>query len=118
MSDERKELIDGLRAFCDFLESNPNAPTPHTVTRADVFLHTKEEFAAAAKAIGGKLEKKEYSEVFSLRKEFGPVQYDINVDRQVICESVVIGKRIIPAVEAQPAREEDEVEWVCGTVLL
>lgn len=116
MSDERRSLIQGLRDLADFLESNPSAPTP-MAGRFDVFTYTKEMFAKAAKAVGGKLTKQDYSAVMTLRKEFGPIQYDLNCDRELICERIVTGKRIVPAVEAVQQREEEVVEWRCGTVL-
>ena len=121
MSDERKELIDGLREFADFLESHPGAPTP-SLGRFDVFCAFKEEFQNAIKAVGGKMEKQhEYQSVMALRRKFGPLEYDINISRSEICDKVVTGKRIVaavPAVEAIPEHEEEVIEWKCGTVLL
>lgn len=118
MDEKRKALIDGLREVAAFLENNERAPTP-LPPQLNAFLYSKEDFTMAAKAIGGKLDKKnDYGQLMVLRKEFGPISYDLNCDRELICERVVTGKRIVPTVEAIPEHEEEVVEWKCGTVLI
>ena len=111
---ERQGLIDGLRAFADFLEQTPDAPTPYGSGQYDAFAYTKEQLNEFRVAVGGKLDKKATGDYFFLQKTFGPINYDINIARERICEKIVTGKRIVPAV---PEREEDVVEWKCGEVL-
>jgi hypothetical protein len=116
---ERKALIDGLREFAQFLEDNPEAPMPTATAggRYNVFLPSRAAFVAAAKAVGGKLDKKDYPELMVLRRQFGPIEYDLNVKREQVCERVLVGTRTVPAVDAQPQHQEDVFEWKCGSLL-
>jgi hypothetical protein len=117
MSIERQSLINGLREFATFLENTPDAPTPLVDTRFDVFLTSKEELVNAQKAIGGKFEKRAITDYFWLRKEFGPISYDLNVARSTICDKVVVGTRVVPEIPAVPEHVEEVIEWKCGEVL-
>ncbi len=113
----REFMIAGLREFAEFLENNPDVPLPHVNPTFDVFVVTKAELVAAAKIVGGKLRKHDYGALMSLRREFGPINYDLNISRSEVCEPVVTGKRVIPAVVARPEREEDVIEWKCKPLL-
>jgi hypothetical protein len=117
--ENRHEVITRLREFADFLEANPDAPVPYAENiRFDIFALNKEEFVKYAKAIGGKLIKNhDYSGVMVLRRQFGKIQYDINVAREQVCERVVTGKKLVAAVEAVPEHEEDITEWRCTSIL-
>jgi hypothetical protein len=122
MSD-RQELIDGLRAFATFLEEHPEVPTPIGAC-FDVFVKTKEQVAALARIVGGRLAKETTENWFFLRRHFGPIQYDINCARDLVCERVVTGTRTVAAVTLAakeavniPEHEEDVWEWKCGEIL-
>jgi hypothetical protein len=117
--DNRHEVITRLREFADFLEAHPDAPAPYADgIRFDVFALNKEEFVKYAKAIGGKLEKiHDYSTTMVLRRQFGQIEYDINVAREEVCKRVVTGKKLVAAVEAVPEHEEDITEWRCTSIL-
>ena len=59
---------------------------------------------------------------FILRREFGAVALEVNVQRSLICERVKTGTRIVPAEPAKvipptEEREEEVFEWKCGEVL-
>ncbi len=112
----RQELINGLREFANFLEMNPEAPLP-TPGIFDVFMCSKSEMIAAAKIIGGKLTKHDYLHVMCLRREFGPIHYDLNIDREQVCEKIVTGTRVVPAQPATLEHEEEIVEWRCKPIM-
>lgn len=85
VDEQRQRLINSLREFATFLESNAGAPMP-CVPRFDVFCLNKEEFQSAVKSVGGRLEKRhEYGDLMCVRRHFGVVEYDINVNREQIC---------------------------------
>ncbi len=117
---EREKLITGIRDFATWLETNPEIPAPMS-PRFDVWVSTREEAAEISKRMG-RVEKHAFQEAFWVRKTFGPVQFDINLDRSAVCERVVVGKKL---VEGSPARivpatdpyEEDIVEWKCGSLI-
>lgn len=79
---ERLHMIEGLRAFADWLESNPAAPVPRS---ADLFVFPKgtddakyaevDRFAALldAEIDVASLDHDHYS----MRRRFGPVTYSI-----------------------------------------
>jgi hypothetical protein len=116
MENKRQSLIDGLREIAQFLEDHPDVPTP-LIPRLDAFVYSKEAFSAAARAVGGHQEKKDYGIVIALRRMFGDVSYDLNIQRDLVCERVVTGTRIIPEQPAVPEHEEEIVEWKCSSVL-
>jgi hypothetical protein len=113
MNNEREEVIAGMRALADYLEANPAVPCP--INRVfDVFVDGKEELNALRRLIGGQFVKRPVGSLFCLRKEFGPLGYELNIDRELICERVVTGKRVVPAV---PEHEEEIIDWKCGSLL-
>jgi hypothetical protein len=110
MSDERQALIQGLRDFADFLESNEGVPTP-CGSGFDAFVQTKEELAAAARAIGNST-KEVLNQWYYLHKAFGPVRYDVNIAREKVCVKKVIGTKTVPQ------HTEEIVEWECSDSIL
>lgn len=121
MNDNRQEWIDGLKALTEFLDSHPAAPLPYLGTM-NAFVETKEEMAEAARGIGGKIAKDSLDNFYYLRKEFGPIGYHVNIEREKICKKVVIGTRTIPAtpertIPASPEIVEEITEWQCGEIL-
>ncbi len=74
------------------------------------------------RALGGKWDKRTWDGTYLLnQKPDRGLEYIIYLDRDEVCERVVVGQteKIMPAVEAQPERVElvDEVEWRCGSIL-
>lgn len=119
----RANFIQALRDFADFLDKHPGVLVPSTTTPFNVFPATKEDLVKIAKLTSW---KKAYTGPwFCLTKEFGTdelggplLTLEVNVHRETVCRKVVVGTRIVPAVEAQPAREEEVTDWVCSEPLL
>ena len=120
MKTERQEWIQGLRDFADFLETT-EAPLP-CGGGFDAFIYSKEDLGKTAKAIGGNFEKFFVVEWAGLRRQFGPIRYDVNVKREHVCKLVVTGtkevpERVIPETVI-PAHSEDITEWKCDDPIL
>lgn len=109
MSETRDSFIQGLRDLATFLEDHPGVMTPSWL-QINVFPN-KDELAKQARQTSW---LKHYNDTwFALRRTFGPIEYDLSIERQQVCRKVVIGTRIVPAQPAQPEREEETFEWVC-----
>lgn len=107
---QRQRMIQGLRDVAAFIERNPGVPCPVYQT---VMISTTlvDEMKAAARAMGSA--EKEFSGGFvSLFKMFGPVKYEVFIQRELICEKTVVGTRTIPA------HEEEIIEWSCSDSIL
>jgi len=111
-----EEFTTGLRAMADWYEAHPEAPVPHDVTIRVSCKDTKEEVARVARLLGS-AEKEFGASTFSLIKKFGPLGLAFLFWRATVCERRVVGTRTIPAVAAQPEREEEIVEWDCHPLL-
>lgn len=111
---DREQLIDGLRRMADFLEANPCVKEPLCELTLNAFVHTREELAGQARLADW--EKAWYGDWFALRRSFGPVRLDVNIERELVCRRVAKGTRTIPA---QPERTVEDFDWVCdeGSVL-
>jgi hypothetical protein len=113
---KRVDAIQGLRDLADFLEQHPGVPAP-TYNTLNVGGESREDLARIARLCPW--QKDFGGEYFSLRKIFkGPLTLDVYVSRDQVCRKIVTGTRIVPAVEAQPEREEEVTEWVCEDALL
>lgn len=111
MSNERHALIDGLRACAEFLEQNPDMPTP-SPAGFHAFVLRDELMALARKAGWTKYYDANY---FALRKHFGPISYELFIDRSEVCRRVSKGTRIVPS---QPEQVVEYFEWVCDDPVL
>ena len=126
MSDEqttqdehRLSYIAGLHQLAIVLEQNPKLSLPST----EFFQYTwdKDKIQSFPRLIGGRVEK-EYSDYeATVYKLFGPIKYGLRIARENVCERKVVGKRFVPATEAymipaQPAHEEDVIEWDCKPI--
>lgn len=116
------ELIDGLRQLADWLEAHP---IPRSYSGVDMNIFFDDVTALVAGTRGwGRLEKKGQGDFYFLRKEFGSeVRLDANVRREVLCERVKVGERVVPAqperiLPAEPEKVEDVYEWKCPDSLL
>jgi hypothetical protein len=78
--DQRQELITGLRAIADFLESNPAVPVP-TYTDLLVFppfdsdAEQRQEIDMIASLIDSGTETSPYHRHYVTSRQFGPVKY-------------------------------------------
>lgn len=108
MTDERRQLTDGLRALADFLDAHPAVPMPYYNTLT-AFVDSLDEIAKAARC--GSWEKNYVTDHFLLTKPFGNhLTLQIATDRKNVCERVVTGTKTLPA---QPEREVEVAEWRC-----
>lgn len=109
----RAAFIQSLRECADWLDRHPGVRAPRYVDM-NVFVNTREEVAAHAKAATW---EKIYNEAwFYLRHSFGAdLNIDITAQRETVCRKVVVGKEEVPA---RPAHEREIVEWVCDDVSL
>lgn len=116
-ADQRRlAFTAGLRALADFLDAHPEVPFPRYDT-INVFLDDKAQLARIARV--GSWEKEYNDSYFSLSRSFGEdLRLDINTSRSKVCRKVVVGTRIVPAVEAKPEHEEDVTVWECDDALL
>ena|SRR5260221_10778410 len=108
-TDKSAAFIEGLREFATFLETHPEIELSSQTY--NVYASSKEELVAMAR---GTSWRKEYiGDYFVLRKDFAGLRLDLYTNRETVCRAVVKGQRVVPAVEAQPERTEDIIEWVC-----
>lgn len=110
----RFDFVKALRDLAAFIEEHPGVSCPRYVVM-NVFVHTREEIAANARATGG-WEKVYGDGWFYLRKSFGPdLVLDITTERETVCRKVVTGTRTVPAT---PEQQVEEYTWVCDEPLL
>ena len=124
------EFIQGLRELAEFYEAHPELSLPDTRTMNLYYfaysvadrITARDKMITAARAFG-KATKKYAGEYFFLRKEFsGGVCLEANVNRETVCEPVVVGytdepEKVIPE-QVVPARRVPRIEWACGKSLL
>lgn len=131
--DPRAEYIAGLRALGDWLTDHAEVPLPYGAgtedwTRAVMmtfYLHTKEQMVAFAKAFPGKLDKQvddtSNSFGFELHGSLHGLHLYAAVDRDEVCERIVVGEREVTKTVAVKTEEvtvtEDIVEWRCSPLL-
>lgn len=116
-----RELIDGMRACCDWMEENP------IDTCSDVMLNVfPGDLARAIKGMGHLEKETKGDHYFSLVKRFGPrVSVEWNKKREEVCERVLVGIEIIPAKPArtvelpeEPEKVEELYVWKCPESIL
>jgi hypothetical protein len=136
MTEKNAELIKGLRELLAFVEANddfefsPSSGSFMIEANARTWYTSGEEkqriFIAdltRRMAHHGKVEKLYSDDYAWIRLHFGPyVEFSISTMRKVICERVVVGKKVIPArpetvIPASPERTEEEIEWRCHPVM-
>lgn len=104
-AEERALFIQSLRDCAEFLEAHPGVKTPLGTVMLNVFVDSKDELAAHARATSW--QKCYEGNYFFLRKLFGQISFEVNADRSMVCRRVVTGTR------TEPAKTVDVVEWVC-----
>ncbi len=111
--EQRADYIRGLRELASFLEAHPAVQTPPS-TNVNVFVRYKSDITSHARLASW--QKRYIGNWFSLAREFpGGITYEINTERENICRKVSKGTRHIEAV---PARDVEEFEWVCDDASL
>ena len=112
----RAAFITGLQDIAAFLIDHPDLPVPYGMEFFSVWVHTKDEIAELVRG-KGKWDKQAAESYMYFRKTFGPINYDINISRDQVCEKVVVGQTVIPARPATPEQVIDKIEWKCTPVL-
>ena len=104
-TDERAEFVKGLRDLADFIESNPDAPTPGFVIACKHFSWgegIREEFITGALALG--TEVKVTNSRAEVERTFGPVKFSLEIAAKEICEEREI---TVPRIELVLPEELD-----------
>lgn len=124
----REQTIRGLRDLADFLERNPQVPSPPP-GGADI---TAYFFGAAIEdqraklqeiaRLAGRSEKRFCESYVWVQLKFGAVVFRVVAHREAVCRRVT-REKVLPAeaekvIPAQPERTVTEVEWVCDEPLL
>ena len=124
-----KEYAKGLRAVARWYEraAQKAVPLPYTVSADEGLsfnLCDKVEIATVIRVFRGGWDRTEnYGLVYFIRRErFEGFKVRVYTNRRTVCEAVVVGQKVIPAVPlhvvpASPERTEDVIEWQCKSVL-
>jgi hypothetical protein len=123
----------GLRQLADMLDANPDLEGCAWAFHAiNAFPRSRAGVAdwarAAARATGAKVDKTQSGNWAGVAVEFGPVRVDVVIDRDEVCERVVVDTREVtkevPDPEALAAiprvvvtEVEEVVEWRCHPLL-
>ncbi len=112
---ERGQMIQGMRDCADWLEAHPEAE--HIDVNAWIFDRgsSNEEIAEIVKAMGS-VEKNYSGEDLFIKKMFGGMQITYCVNRSAVCERIVTGTKTSPA-QFTPEQTVEVVEWRCGSIL-
>lgn len=127
------EYADGLRALADMIEANPELVPIFKFSLGEIRepINDREElatFARAAARTGNKVSKNFGSKYASVAVAFGPVTLAAYIEREQVCDRVVVGTEVVvetgpdpeavaalPVVEREVEREI--VEWRCRPLL-
>ena len=134
MNEKNAQLVAGIRDLIAFIEANDDFEFV-TGEAHQVVFHWRDWYLDSADSSKrrarlaylaqrlGKAEKQYSGDFFWLRHDFGPhVRIEAASERDVVCERVVTGTRLVPAQEAYtmpalPEHEEEIVEWKCAPIL-
>ena len=114
--EKRAAFVRGLREFAEFLETTPEAPLP-VASSFNVYADSANDFAKFGRTVGGYLEKHFLENWVYLTRRFGPIRYEINIERPKVCERRVVETRVIPEMVI-PEQTVEVVEWVCAEPIL
>lgn len=114
---EESSLPVFLRALADFYEERPNLPPPYIASWSPATVYLRQETAIEHLKSIGSFEKEFVGESFKAVKMIGGRRVEFSVDRNAICEKVVVGTRHVDAwmrpAELVEAHDEEIVEWKC-----
>lgn len=133
---ERTAFASGLRKLADLLEQHPELELPYTGHAFGAGINwiplggdgQKAQAATFARLIPGKVDKAVRGEAFDLIGSIDGLRVKMIVDRDEVCERVVVGTETIEVTEPDPeavaalptvTRTEvhEIVEWRCGSLL-
>ena len=123
MTDARTETVRGLRELADWLEATPEAPVLSYGnvggTKFDVYLSNAHADTVRSLARTEGVFQKQYAgSFFNLKRLFsGDVVYELNIQRDAVCERVQVGETVVPERPAVAEHVEPVYEWQCEPLL-
>jgi hypothetical protein len=137
--DPRTEYIAGLRMLADLLEQNPHLKLPfyghispmRVLVCNEEQQEQRDQLAAWVKALPGRKDKSEggtKGDFLMVSAKLRGLDFEIQADRDDVCERVVVGIKTETKVVKDPAllaevpevevtEEVEIVEWRCGSIL-
>lgn len=130
-TDTRAEYIAGLRMLADTLDANPDLELPIYGDRyapMAVYLvgdeNQRGQLAAWAKALPGRKEKADRDTRLDLKGAFRGLHISVTVEREEVCEKVVLGTREVTEEVPDPnaptvtvTKTVEDVKWICRPIL-
>jgi hypothetical protein len=124
MTTQRTDYIRGLREMADWLEAHPDVPAPCSDI-FNVFVKDKERFLEVRRAAGLSNKSGDANYVYFYKVFSGDIRLEINIKKELTCERVKVGEKVIPAkpartieLPAEPEKREEVFEWRCPESLL
>lgn len=109
------EIINILKGL---VELWPGLPAPYiNSTQVTFYLADEQDIRNVALALGGKWTKGVSDYFFTLFRQEGSVTLRLSVERALVCERKVVGKKHVPGYVVE-AHDEDIVEWTCPDSIL
>lgn len=121
-------FVSGLRELAELYEGHPELPLP-TENCFNVWLYgSQEEILAQLRIFArafGRAEKEVIGDsFFVMKREFGSVRLEVNVNRETVCVPRIVGKKKVmvkevtqPAVVTEVEKEVDVIEWDCKPLM-
>lgn len=132
-TDERTDLIRGLRELADFLEARPEVPVQGCLsTTVDAFAVDDEDKLGQMRKVAramGSARKRSLPSHMILTKDFsGNVRYEFNAEREQVCKRIITGVEHVEIEEPDPkavaalpkvkrTEKREIVEWECPSLL-
>ena len=114
---DREKILEGFSEFLQFLKDTPDVPLPYTMDHPNIWFHSRQDFADAARKLGHGEKGKGYTCIY-LRKMFGVVKVDLCMSNETAqCRKVITGTRHVPE-HVVAAHDEPVEEWICDEALL
>jgi hypothetical protein len=119
---DKAEFIAGLREFADWLELKP-IDAPRSCRRILFCVHSTCDLIAVRRACALSEKNMEGDYVHFAKRFRGGISFSLFASKELTCERVKVGTKIIPAkpemvLPATPEREEEIFEWRCPDSIL
>jgi hypothetical protein len=122
---ESEAFVAGLRAMADWYEAHPDMPRPsHLSVYSFGARETPDFMRRCARAMGTFEKDFSIHDLFALTKKFGPFPLRFVFTRDLVCESRVVGTRVVrkrvPPKDTVMVEEdvvEEIKEWDCPSLL-
>ena len=124
MADKITTMADSMTHAAQWLRDNRERIDYHSITvsvafggaQVNFWADSEAAFGRIIRAIGGKWEKTPLGTLMVVRQTIHDFTVEININRTLICERVVIGQIEVPETFIQ-AHVEEKVEWRCRPIL-